>query len=133
MAIGSVVGTWEHASHGASTTNVDYTSKTMAFAAPFATDMQDATVFGTGFKSFEGGLKSGTISVTYKYDDTINDIIEDLWLNSTLVTFEYSPIGGSSPNCTGSMICSSMNITAGVGELLQIEAEFQISGTIAFG
>jgi len=132
MSIGSVVGTWEHASSGAPSTNVDYTAKVRAFSTNLSRDAVEGTNFSESSRSYVAGLKTGEINCTYEYDDTINDIIEDLWSNGTSVTFEYSPLGSTAPNMTGSMFCTGMNLNVGVGELLEIEATFQITGDVAF-
>lgn len=132
MAIGSIVGTWEHASHGAPSTNVDYTTKVLSFSADFTRDAVEDSKFGVSSRQYVAGLKAAEISVSYEWDDTINDIIEDLYTNGTAVTFEYSPVGGTTPNVTGSMFCTAMNIPVGVGELLQLECTFQVTGDVTF-
>ena len=135
MAIAGASTVWSHASHGAASTNVDYSDKTQELSINFDGEEVDATCFNAAaFSAYEQSFKSGEIEVTYKYDSTIGPIITDLWKNGTSVTFSLSPVGtgSTSPRIQGSMICRTMNLPFSVGELQTIEATFRITGTPDF-
>jgi RNA 3'-terminal phosphate cyclase len=135
MAIAGAATVWAHASHGAASTNVDYSNKTQELSISFDGEEVDATCFNAAaFRAYEQSFKNGEIEVTYKYDAAIGTVITDLWKNGTSVTFSLSPLGtaGSSPRVTGSMICRTISLPFSVGELQQIEATFRITGTPTF-
>jgi hypothetical protein len=135
MAIAGAATVWSHASHGAASTNVDYSAKTQEISLNLDGEEVDATVFGSSFRSYEQSFKNGEIEVTYKWDSSINTVITDLWKNGTSVTFSLSPIGttAGNPVVTGSMICRTIELPFSVGELQQINATFRITGTPTFG
>ena len=135
MAIAGAATVWSHASHGAASTNVDYSAKTQELSLNLDGEEVDATCFNAAaFRAYEQSFKNGEIEVTYKWDAAINTVITDLWKNGTSVTFSLSPIGTSStnPRITGSMICRTIELPFSVGELQQINATFRITGTPTF-
>ena len=135
MAIAGAATVWAHASHGATSTNVDYSAKTQELSLTLDGEEVDATCFNAAaFRAYEQSFKNGEIEVTYKWDAAMNTVITDLWKNGTSITFSLSPIGttGCNPRVTGSMICRSIELPFSVGELQQISATFRITGTPTF-
>jgi hypothetical protein len=135
MAIAGSATVWQHSSHGATSTLVDYSAKTQELSLSFDGEEVDATCFNAAaFRAYEQSFKNGELEVTYKWDAAINTVITDLWKNGTSVTFSLSPIGttGGNPRVTGSFICRAISLPFSVGELQTIEATFRITGTPVF-
>jgi hypothetical protein len=135
MSIAGAATVWAHATHGAASSNNDYSAKTMELSISFDGEEVDATCFNAAaFRAYEASFKEGEIEATYKYDAAIGTVITDLWKNGTSVTFSLSPLGtaGSSPRITGSMICRTIELPFSVGELQQINATFRVTGTPTF-
>ena len=94
------------------------------------TDMDSA-----GWVEVIGGLKSGTLAVTWNDDVADNDVDEELWaLLGTVTTFIIQPVSGtvgaSVPSYTGSVLITGYSVGGGVGELAQKTLSFPTSGTI---
>ena len=135
MPISGKETVWKHATHGAPSSNTDYTAKTMSVTPTYDGEEVDATCFGDAFREYEQTFKSHSYTVRYKYDATIWQVLADLWSNGTSVTFELGPVGSgsTSPKITGSLICTSFTEPFNVGELQVMEATFRGTGAPTFG
>lgn len=96
----------------------------------------DTTDFASGgWTEVIGGLKSGTLAITWMDDVADNDVDEELWaLLGTVTTFIIQPVSGtvgaSVPSYTGSVLITGYSVGGGVGELAQKTLSFPTSGTI---
>ena len=141
MAIGGKLTNWQHGSHGAPTTLVDYSSSTKSIDIPLSSEEVEQTVFGSGFREYEASFKGGEINVTYKYTDAMWTVLKDIWHNQTTVNWRYSPDGtaGSKPKIeglaasSGGMVLLELTTNPSVGEALEISARFRPTGVITFG
>lgn len=111
-----------------------YTSK-----AELVVDVEDkeVTTFGdSGWKTYLGGLKSGTLAVTFKQDVAASAIDSIMWpLLGTVVTFEVrnssAAVGTSNPKWTGSLLVKSWKPVSGaVGDVAEVDVSFPTSGAI---
>jgi hypothetical protein len=96
----------------------------------------DTTDFASaGWVEVIGGLKSGTLAITFQ-DDAADASIDDiLWaILGTVVTFEVRPtssaVGASNPKYTGSVLITGHSIGGAVGELATKSLTFPTSGAV---
>jgi hypothetical protein len=100
------------------------------------TDMAETTTFGSTSKTFQGTLRNGdTISVSGKWDSTLNTQITALLGLSTSSTFDYSPAGttASLPKVTGECFVSSYEVSSSVADLVTFSLSLQITGAVTWG
>ena len=95
----------------------------------------DSTAMGDSWVEVIGGLKSGTLAITYNDDFAASNVDALLWpLLGTVVTFEVRPDAGAvsatNPKYTGSVLISQHSVGGSVGDLAAKEVTFQTSGTI---
>ncbi|MGI8313336.1 hypothetical protein [Saccharopolyspora hattusasensis] len=100
-------------------------------------DDQDATTFGSGgWSEFLGGLKSGSLSITFKQDFAAGAVDETLWpLFGTLVPFAVratsDPASATNPEYRGTVLVNGHSPVAGdVGAIAESEVEWTTSGAI---
>ena len=94
------------------------------------TDMDSA-----GWTEVIGGLKSGTLAVTWNDDVADNDVDEELWaLLGTVCAFTLqavdATIGAGAPEYQGNILINQYTLGGGVGELASKSLSFPISGAI---
>lgn len=135
MAIGGVNVDWRTGSQAAPTTLVDYTQKTVSVDLNVDNTLEQSTTFGDTSHTYEVGFKDGTINVTYNWDATIHDIVEDAWTQGTAVNFQLSPAGTASGarRVTGSAYVMSIGMPHEVGGIQQFNVEYKITGDATFG
>lgn len=97
----------------------------------------DSTAMGTaGYKSRIGGLKEGSISLTFNQDMAAAALDATIWpLLGTVVTFEVratsSAVGTGNPKYTGSVLISEWSpLSNSVGELAEVEVTWPTSGAV---
>lgn len=95
----------------------------------------DSTAMGDGWTDNIGGLKSGTLNITWNDDVAASNVDATLWpLLGTVVTFEIrlndSAVGAGNPKYTGSVLISGHQIGGGVGELAAKQTTYPVSGAI---
>lgn len=100
-------------------------------------DEQDTTTFASlSFKEVLGGLRSGTLGLTFKQDVTTALLDAIMWpLLGTVVAFEVrlsnAIVGVSNPKYTGSVMISKWApISGSVGDVAEVEVEFPTSGVV---
>jgi hypothetical protein len=100
------------------------------------TDMLDTTVFGQDSKSFAPGLRNGdTISISGKWDATLNTHITGLLGLTSSSTFSYSPAGtgGGTPKFSGECFVASYEVSSAVADLVTFSLSLQITGDVSIG
>jgi hypothetical protein len=95
----------------------------------------DTSAMGDTYTEMIGGLKSGTLSLTFNDDFAASNVDATLWpLLGTVVAFELRPtsaaVSATNPKWTGSVLISQAAVGGGVGELAAKSLTFQTSGTI---
>lgn len=119
--------------------SVDHSASVSKAELKIEAEDQDATTFGSGgWKEVLQGLKSGTLSVTFKADYSAGAADELLWTlfnAGTAVPFEIRPtsaaVGTSNPKYTGNLVPKSIKSLGQVGDVAEIEIEFPTTGAIA--
>jgi len=118
----------------------DYSAQTSEARLTVNLETADSTSFGdSGWRTHIGGLKAGSLSVTFKKDSDLSGLDSAIWteINSGdgIMTFEIRQDSGSvtasNPKYTGSIIVSEWQPVAGaVGELFQGSHTWQVTGAI---
>lgn len=102
-----------------------------------ATD-NDISTFGSGWQSHLAGMKSGTLSVSFRQDFAASDVDSRLWAifnAGANVTFEVRPttsaVGSGNPKFTGSICPTGYQVLTGsVGDVPQTVITWPTSGTV---
>jgi hypothetical protein len=100
-------------------------------------DEKEVTVFTSlGWKEVIGGLKSGTLGLSFRNDHADDNIDEDIWaILGTVVPFAVrhtqSAISTSNPEYQGNVLIKEWKpINAGVGEVNELDLSWPTSGAI---
>lgn len=114
-----------------------YTSKVEVAAE---IEDKDVTTFASlGWKTLLGGLKSGSVAITFKNDITDNLLDEIMWaIFGTVTTFEVRAINtsatSSNPKYTGNLLVKSWTpISGSVGDVNEQSVTYPTSGAITRG
>lgn len=98
---------------------------------------KDVTVFTSlGWKEVLGGIKSGSLALTFKNDMTDDLVDEDMWaVLGTVIAFEVrasnASVGVSNPKYTGSVLIKSWAPVSGqVGDVNEASHTYPTSGAI---
>jgi hypothetical protein len=120
--------------------STDWSDTTSKVELVVEVDEQDMTTFSSsGWKEFLGGLKAGTLSITFKQDIADNDLDESLWaLLGTVTTFEVrltqSAASASNPKYTGSVLIKEWKpIMGAVGDGAEVEVSWPTSAAVTRG
>ena len=100
------------------------------------TDMLETTTFGATSKSFIPGLRNGdTISVSGKWDATLNTQITALLGSASSSSFEYHPAGtaAGTPKVSGECFVTSYETSSSVADLVTFSISLQITGAVTHG
>jgi len=95
----------------------------------------DSTTMGDSWTEVTGGLKSGTLTITFQDDLAAGALDATLWpLFGTNVTFEVrgtsSSVGASNPKWTGSVHIAQHAVGGGIGEMAQKSVTYPTTGTV---
>lgn len=117
--------------------SVDYTALSMVKSAQLTLDAAqlDPTAMGDSWTEVLGGLKSGSLAVTFNDDYAASSIDQLLFpLFGTVVTFLLRPttaaVGVTNPNYTGSIFIAQHTLGGAVGDLAAKSLTFPTSGAI---
>lgn len=120
--------------------SVDVSSNTSKIELTVDVDEKETTTFGSlGWKEVLGGIKSGSLAVTWKQDIADNELDEDMWLLlGTVVTYEVrlsnAAVGVSNPKYTGSLLVKSWSpINGSVGDVAEVSVTWPTSGAVTRG
>ena len=112
--------------------------KTYCKKAVLTVDVADeeVTTFNSaGWKEVIGGLKSGTLALTFNDDFAASAFDSILWpLLGTVVAFEIRPtqsaVGTSNPKWTGSVLITGSSAGGEVGKVAEKDLTFPTSGAV---
>lgn len=95
----------------------------------------DATAMGDAWTDNIGGLKSGSLAITFNDDFASSNVDAILWpLLGTVVAFEVRPdaavVGASNPKYTGSVLINQHMLGGAVGDLAAKSVTFPTSGAV---
>lgn len=104
---------------------------------PRSIETAETTTFGVtgGSKTYVTGLNDATISVSGKFDSTVDAHLVGILGQEASVSFEYGPEGSTSTRIkfTGEAILTSYEVGSPVGDVVTFSAEFQCTGPITRG
>lgn len=102
---------------------------------PGNVDMAETTTFGKDDKTYIPGLRDRTISVSGKWDATLDGYYAPALGLATSLSFEYGPAGSGSGSVkyTGECFITSFEITNPVGDVVTFSLELQCSDAITRG
>lgn len=116
---------------------VNFTTLSMVKSATLTVDVAqlDPTAMGDSWVEALGGLKSGSLAVTFNDDYAASSIDQTLWpILGTVVTFEVRPDAGTvsstNPKYTGSVLISQHALGGTVGDLASKQLTWPTSGAI---
>lgn len=99
---------------------------------PRSIETGETTTYGKTAKTYIVGLTDATISVSGKWDATLDAHLAGILGQDATVTFEYGPEGSASSRIkyTGEAILTSFETSSPVADVVTFSAEFQCSDTI---
>lgn len=102
---------------------------------PATVDLAETTTFGKNDKTYIAGLRSRTVSLSGKWDATVDGYYASALGQSATLSFEYGPAGSGSGavKYTGECLISSYEISNPVGDVVTFSIELQTSDTITVG
>jgi hypothetical protein len=134
MSVGGKDTTWKHGTHGAVSSNSNYTTNTMSVSPNFNAEEADATVFGDGSRSYEATFENAQIDVVYKYDTAMFAVLAAIYSGRDSVTWELGPTGTTSTfaKITGSMVMTKFDTSLSVGDVIKISVSWRVTGAVTF-
>ena len=102
---------------------------------PREAEVLETTSFGSSDRTYIVGFKNATISIEGSFDATYDGYLAGALGQDATLSFEYGPEGSTSTQVkyTGECILTSYESTAGVGDVVSVSAEFQITGAVTRG
>lgn len=101
-----------------------------------ADDLDTSAMSSSGYRSRIGGLKGGTLALTFNQDYAASAVDATLWSAlGTVVTFVVKPVAttvsATNPSYSGSVLVTSATPVAGaVGDLAEVGVTFPTSGAV---
>lgn len=101
-------------------------------------DTAETSTFGSTYKTYVTGLIGASLSVSGRFDaagaTTVDSVLGGILGQEASLTFEYQPsnaaVSVTNPKYTGECICTSYEVSGGVGDMVGFSAEFQITGAV---
>lgn len=117
------------------TTVVDISNTLDDVTFPRPVETGETTTFGNSAKTYVVGLTDGTISISGKFDATVDAQMAGILGFDTPVSFEYGPEGSTAGRVkySGSAILTSYETASPVGDVVTISGEFQVTGAVTRG
>jgi hypothetical protein len=119
---------------------VDLSDHTSKIELTTEVEEKDVTTFASlGWKEVLGGLKSGSLALTFKQDVAASSLDSQIWaLFGTVTTFEVrltnAVVGTSNPKYTGSALVRQWTpISGSVGDVAEASVTWPSSGVVTRG
>jgi predicted secreted protein len=101
---------------------------------PRSIETAETTTFGVtgGSKTYVVGLNDATVSVSGKYDSTVDAHLAGILGQDASVSFEYGPAGSTAGyiKFTGECFLTKYDVKSPVGDVVTFSADFQVTGSI---
>jgi len=116
-------------------TLTDISNVLESVSLPRQIDTAEVSTFGSSAKSYVVGLTGATISVSGKYDATVDAHLSAVLGQAASLSFEYGPAGSGSGavKYTGEALVTSYEVSAGVADALTFSLELQVTGAVTRG
>ncbi len=115
---------------GGTLTDISSYLDNVSFPQPIET--AETTVFGQASKTYIVGLKDSSISLSGKWDSTLDAQIAAVVGQSATLSFQYGPAGTTVGNIkyTGECFVTSYDVTNAVGDVVTFSVELQVTGAV---
>lgn len=104
---------------------------------PRSIETAETTTFGVtgGAKTYVVGLNDSTISISGRFDSTVDAHLVGILGQEASVSFEYGPEGTTSTRVkfTGECYLTAYEVSAPVGDVVAFTASFQVTGPVTRG
>jgi len=109
---------------------------------PLSIETHETTTFGDSAKDYLPGLKDATISLSGKWDPTLDAHLGTIYNNGGGLTtgngslsFVFGPAGSTSGNIkySGECFLTSFSVSDPVGDLVTWSADLQVTGAVTRG
>ena len=101
---------------------------------PRSIGTSETTTFGVtgGSKTYVVGLNDATISISGKYDATVDAQLVAVLGQDSSLSFEYGPAGSTTGyiKFTGESFLTKYDVKAPVGDVVTFSADLQVTGSI---
>lgn len=101
---------------------------------PRSIETAETTTFGVtgGSKTYVVGLNDATVSVSGKYDSTVDAHLAGILGQDASVSFEYGPAGSTTGyvKFTGECFLTKYDLKSPVGDVVTFSADFQVTGQV---
>jgi hypothetical protein len=113
----------------------DLSDASNSISFPREAEVLETTSFGSSDRTYIVGFKNQTISVEGSFDATYDGYLAGILGQDATVSFEYGPEGSTATRVkyTGECILTSYESSAGVGDVVNFSASFQITGAVTRG
>ncbi len=115
----------------------DLSTYTAKIELSIEVDEQETTTFASSsYKEVLGGIRSGSLGITFKQDVAAGLLDSIMWpLLGTVVAFEVrlsnAAVSTSNPKYTGSVLISKWApISGSVGDVAEVEVEYPTTGVV---
>lgn len=102
---------------------------------PQPVETAETTTFGASSKTYIVGLKDSTVSLSGKWDSTLDGYVAPALGQSATLSFEYGPAGSTGGNVkySGEAIITSFDVSAPIGDVVTVSIELQVTGAVTRG
>jgi predicted secreted protein len=104
---------------------------------PRSIETAETTTFGVagGSKTYVTGLNDSTISISGKFDATVDAHLAGVLGQDATLSFEYGPAGSTVGyiKFTGEAIMTKYDLSSPVGDVVSFSCDFQITGEVTRG
>jgi Phage tail tube protein len=113
----------------------DISDSLNSISFPREAEVLETTSFGSNDRTYIVGFKSQTISIEGSFDATYDGYIAGVLGQDATISFEYGPEGSTATRVkyTGECILTSYESSAGVGDVVNVSASYQITGAVTRG
>ncbi len=102
---------------------------------PETIETVDVTTLSKSSKEYLVGLRDATISISGKWDATIDQGVDGKLGNSTAIAFQYGPAGntGGTVKYSGNAFITNYSVTGGIGDAVNFSLDLQVTGGVTRG
>lgn len=102
---------------------------------PQPVETAETTTFGASSKTYIVGLKDSTVSLSGKWDSTLDGYVAPALGQAATLSFEYGPAGSTGGNVkySGEAIITSFDVSAPIGDVVTVSIELQVTGAVTRG
>ena len=102
---------------------------------PQTVETAETTTFGNASKTYIVGLKDSTVSLSGKFDPTLDAHISAIVGQAASLTFNHAPQGNVAANViySGECYVTSYDVSAPVGDVVTVSIELQVTGDVTRG